>query len=291
MGIQTGGFRPGEFGPPPEAAGLPSDMGMHQASGKNPSGYAGRGRSAALGSGDVARNWSAADLRVMGNFVRSNFRDYSVFSREWYAQHPVSWCAGGYAHDIWSGTDWADVTGWLGGDWSNYEYTYGDELTYENNTVYLYGRPIANADKYYDSAVSIAQAGERANIPSAAQSVNSEPGSTEAKWLPLGVFEAIPNGAKSGNMIFQLAVNKAGIVRGNYFDAAANNAQLVNGSIDKDTQRVAWIVADRKSIIFDCGLYNLTRAETPVLVHMGKDKNEQWIFVRLEQNPNGTPKQ
>ena len=53
--------------------------------------------------------------------------------------------------------------------------------------------------------------------------------------------------------------------------------------IDKKTQRVAWVVEDKKNIIFDTGLYNLTKDETPVLVHMGKDKTEQWLLVRLKQ--------
>jgi hypothetical protein len=50
---------------------------------------------------------------------------------------------------------------------------------------------------------------------------------------------------------------------------------------------VAWAVADKASVIFDCVLYNLTRAETPVLVHMGPDKNEQWVFVRLAREEAG----
>ena len=91
--------------------------------------------------------------------------------------------------------------------------------------------------------------------------------------------------------MFQLAVNKAGIIRGNYYDTADKNVQLIEGSVDKKTQRVAWVVADKKNIIFDCGLYNLTQAETPVLVHMGKDKNEQWTFVRMKQPADGTAKQ
>lgn len=293
MGIQTGGFRPGQFGPPPKSMGLPSDIGLHQSVEYH---HAQTGTARGLSvvkpavAGDATRNWSAADLRVQGNFVRSTFRDYNIFGRNWYRQYPGAWYARGFARSVWSATDWADVTGWFGGDWPVYGYMYGSDLTYENNDVYLYGRPIATAAKYYDAAVAIAQAGERANIPSETPVANEQFDPTKAKWLPLGVFEAIPSGAKSSNMIFQLAVNKAGIIRGNYFDTKDKNVQLVEGSVDKDTQRVAWVVADKKGIIFDCALYNLTRAETPVLVHMGKDKNEQWTFVRLQQEPNGTAK-
>ena len=65
--------------------------------------------------------------------------------------------------------------------------------------------------------------------------------------------------------IFQLGINKAGVVRGNYFNTADEVTQQIQGAVDKVTQRISWIVADRKKIVFDTGLYNLTKKETPVL--------------------------
>ena len=51
------------------------------------------------------------------------------------------------------------------------------------------------------------------------------------------------------------------------------------------------LAADKKpNIVFDTGLYNLTKPESSILVHFGKDKNEQWTLVRLKQ-PDGTAKQ
>jgi hypothetical protein len=278
MGIQTGGFRPGQFGPPPgqrgSSAGMPSDLGLHQAGSERAAGYKGspRGPSAANG----VQNWSAADLRAQGNSTRSNFRDYNVFGRDWFAQYPKAWYTRDYARGIWTGASWEDVNTWFGSGLPLYDYTYGNELTYENDDVCVDGHPIATAAKYYDSAAAIAQSGERANIPR-----DSAPGS----WLPLGVFQAIPSGATSGKMLFQLAVNKAGIIRGNYFDPPAKNMQLIQGAVDTGTERATWVVADRKNIIFDCVIYNLTKSETPVLVHMGADKAEQWVLVRLNKTP------
>jgi hypothetical protein len=252
MGIQTGGFRPGQFGPPPSA------------------------------------NHAAADLRVQGNIARSNFRDYNVFGRDWYVQYPGAWYTRGYAHSVWAAAAWSDVNAWLGGEFSAYQYTYGKELTYESGDVCLDGRPIATAGKYYDSAAAIAQSGERANIPRES-AANNQAIQAGANWLPLGVFEAIPSGATS-KMLFQLAVNKAGIIRGNYFDPPAKNMQLIQGAVDKETARAAWVVADRKNIIFDCVLYNLTKSETPVLVHVGKDKAERWLLIRMNQAPDSSKK-
>ena len=217
MGIKTGGFRAGQFGPPPTV------------------------------------NHTAADLRVQGNSVRSSFRDYNIFGRDWYARHPGAWNSRGYAQGVWSGANWAEINSWFGQGWPVSNFTYGINLTYEDNDVCLDGRPFATAAKYYQLAANIAQVGAQANIPRNPQAANGN-------WLPLGVFKAIPSAAKPSNMIFQLAVNKAGIIRGNYFDTADKNVQLLEGSIDQDTQRTAWVVADKKNIIFDSPLYNLSKA-------------------------------
>ena len=33
----------------------------------------------------------------------------------------------------------------------------------------------------------------------------------------------------------------------------------------------------------ETGLYNLTQDEAPALIHIGKDKTQQWMLVRLKQ--------
>ena len=49
------------------------------------------------------------------------------------------------------------------------------------------------------------------------------------------------------------------------------------------TQRVAWIVGDNKNTVGETGLYNLTKDKAPALIHIGKDKTQQWLLVRLKQ--------
>ena len=105
------------------------------------------------------------------------------------------------------------------------------------------------------------------------------------------MFEAIPGGEKSSQMTFQLAVNKDGIVRGNYYNTGDNNVQQVQGAVDKQTRRITWVVTDRKNVIFDTGLYNLTKDESTMLVHESPDKTEQWTLVRLQQPAAGAKTQ
>jgi hypothetical protein len=236
-------------------------------------------------------HWSAADGRVQGNYVRANYRDYGAFDRNWYRRYPGAWWARGFAAGVWTAATWPAINTWFGVDWPAIGYSYGDDITYVDNNVCLYGQPIATTDTYYQSAVDLAQTGEQANVPSEQPPANSDPFAppqnddekANAQWLPLGVFEAIPPGEKSSDMSFQLAVNKAGIIRGNYFDSSDKNAQQIQGAVDKTSQRVSWVVADRKNIVFDTGLYNLTKDESMILVHEGADKTQQWTLVRLKQ--------
>jgi len=230
----------------------------------------------------VTRNWSSADLRVQGNFVRNNFHYAGAFNRNWYRRYPGTWWTNNYAYGIWLPATWTALNNWFGEQWPPLSYDYGDNLTYVDNRVYMNDQPIASAADYYQSAATLAQTGEQADIPSE-QPSDQQADPASAQWLPLGVFEALRENEKTSTMMFQLAVNKAGVVRGNYFNTADEVTQQIQGAVDKVTQRISWIVADRKKIIFDTGLYNLTKKETPVLVHMDKDKTEQWLLVRLKQ--------
>ena len=58
--------------------------------------------------------------------------------------------------------------------------------------------------------------------------------------------------------------------------------------MDKNTQRAAWTVGDRKSPVYEAGIANLTRDETTLLVHFGKDDRQQFMLVRIQQ-PEGEP--
>ena len=44
-------------------------------------------------------------------------------------------------------------------------------------------------------------------------------------------------------------------------------------------------MGDKTSTIIETGLYNLTKDEAPALIHIGQDKTEQWLLVRLK-NPD-----
>jgi len=144
-------------------------------------------------------------------------------------------------------------------------------VTYEDNSVYINGDNVGTSEEYYNQAAGLASSGATAEA------------SPEGDWLPLGVFALTPAGQETSDISIQLAINKDGIVRGNYTDSAKNENQVVQGSMDKATQRVAFTVGDNTADVYETGLYNLTKEEAPAMLHHGKDSTEQMLLVRLQQ--------
>ena len=84
---------------------------------------------------------SPADLRVQGNYVRTNFNDYGAFGRGWYARYPGAWYAPGFAAGVWTAATWPTINNWFGVDWASIGYDYGNNITYVDNNVYVDAAP------------------------------------------------------------------------------------------------------------------------------------------------------
>ncbi|MGD9648497.1 MAG: hypothetical protein AB7U73_22495, partial [Pirellulales bacterium] len=105
----------------------------------------------------------------------------------------------------------------------------------------------------------------------------------QSEWQSLGVFGLVQGDDTTANDMFQLGLNKEGVIRGNYYNALSETTLPVYGSVDPKTQRAAWSIGDKKDIVYEAGLSNLTQEATPCLVHFGKDKTQQLTLVRIEQ--------
>ena len=53
--------------------------------------------------------------------------------------------------------------------------------------------------------------------------------------------------------------------------------------VDRESQRAAWQFSDDKdsSLVMEAGIYDLTKDETPALLHFDEDNSENWLLVRL----------
>jgi hypothetical protein len=177
---------------------------------------------------------------------------------------------------LWSTATWGTAASYCGyAEQPPVYYDYGTSVVYEDNSVYVNGDVAGTPEEYYDQAASLAATGAEAKTQS------------DGDWLPLGVFAFTKAENPTSDITIQLAVNKDGVIRGNYTDTATKQNQVVQGSVDKQTQRVAFTVGDNKANIIETGLYNLTKEESPCLIHLGKDSTEQWLLVRL-QNPEAS---
>ncbi len=223
---------------------------------------AGRGASFVNGQFVGGRSWAA----VNGAYTRWN-----AFTPGWIGQYPGAWWPGKWA--VW-GTAWAVATwpyasAYCGCSGEPVYYDYGSNVAYEDGTVYVDDQPVASAEEYYEQAGQIADAGV-------------EPANEE--WMPLGVFAVIAEeGQTQTDKIVQLAINRDGVIRGNFQDVMTDQVTPVVGSVDKTTQRVSMKLEGNDSVVVETGLYNLTNDEVPVLVHFGADRQEGRVLIRLQQ--------
>lgn len=205
--------------------------------------------------------------------VRTNYNHWGVYGHGWYTNHPGAWFAAGWgAGAAWNACTWGEAAVYCGYPVETpIYYDYGINVTYQDNSVYVNGQNVGTLEEYYNQASQLATAGSEAEAPS------------DGDWMPLGVFAMTKIDATTSDITIQLAVNKDGIIRGNYTDTNTDHTQIIQGSVDKSTQRVAFTVGDNKTNIVETGLYNLTKDEAPCLIQFGEDRTEQWLLVRLKQ--------
>ena len=136
----------------------------------------------------------------------------------------------------WNAASWGSCSSTCGYEESTppYNYDYGDNVTYQDGNVYFGEQSAGTEQQYAEQASALADAG-----------VQAKPAADE-KWEPLGVFAMVKGDETTSNDIFQLAINKDGIVRGNYYNAVSDSVTPVAGSLDKKTQRVAWTIGDEE---------------------------------------------
>jgi hypothetical protein len=215
--------------------------------------------------------------------LQSNYsqRYNDVFNTNWKTNHP--YLNNYYWHNhIWPNRPWAywwgpatwiALSSWVPWGWGTpLYYDYGSNFYYADDYVYFKGRRLASAPEYYNQAVRI---------------IDKAPKITDDKdqWMPLGVFAVTQEANKPSNMVLQLAVNKEGAIQGTYFNSEDNTAKPIKGMVDKESQRAVWTFADKNenAVIMETGIYNLTKDETGVLVHLGKERTQEWLLVRLNE--------
>jgi hypothetical protein len=218
-------------------------------------------------------------MAYRGGFARTGFGYYNCFRPGWWDRYPGCWFAPGWAAGLaWMAPTWPVLYPYLGFTAQPYSYDYGSDIVIQDNTVYVGGQDAGTPAQYAQQAINLADAGVKADAPATGD------------WKPLGVFALLQGDEKKSNNLFQLAVNKDGIIRGNYYEGLTDTTTEVFGSVNKKTQRAAWTIGKKKDRVFEAGIYNLTQSEAPCLLHLGADRTQQLLLARIDPPKNGQAK-
>jgi hypothetical protein len=234
--------------------------------------------------------WSGWALGVRSNWGFVPRRSVWFTGSWWSGRHfPISgWHYHRWAHSHpwrfwWTVPAWGTLaTNWF--TWSApvtvwqqpvfYDYGSQGNVVFQDNSVYIGGTQVATTEQFAMSAMALA------TVPPP----ETEEQAAEVEWMPLGTFAVSTNEKDiDPDLILQLAVSRDGIISGTLYNTETNQAQAVQGQVEKETQRVAFRIGESESIVVETGLYNLTQEQAPVLVHFGTDRDENWLLVRLEE--------
>ncbi len=240
---------------------FPTDVGLSDSSAATPG-------AAAHSTLFMSRSAMASQARA----VRSSFRQYDSFSPAWYAANPRAWAfAAGSGLDAWASATPQALAGWCGISGPPQYLDYGNNVVLANGHVFVNGADVGTAEQYSQQASALAEQGRTATTAAG------------ESWMPLGVFALAQGTEGTSNQLYQLAMDKNGIIRGNFYEPGVETNAVVYGKADKTSMRAAWCVGDSKKVVFETGLFNLTSLHTPLLVHFGTEKTQQWLLVRLEK--------
>jgi hypothetical protein len=244
--------------------------GVHTGVGYNPYGSAATRSVYRSGpSGTYYRNTTA--VRGQSTYVRTSVSTYPCFRPNWYRNNPGVWYAAGWAsaNAVWRYPAWPALVDY-GYPATPVYYDYGDNVVYQTENVYVNGEPVGTPQEFSQQASELAETGKKAEAPKTDE------------WMPLGVFAMVQGDEQTSNNIFQLALNKKGVLRGTYYDAVTDVTYPLAGAVDPKTQRAAWTVGDRKTPVYEAGIANLTKEATTMMVHY-TERSSQFTLVRLEE--------
>ena len=162
------------------------------------------------------------------------YTHWNCFGPGWVNNYPNYWWPGKWAvaTTAWATATYAMAGGYCGCSSEGTYYDYGENVTYQDGTVYQDGQPVASQDEYYNQAEQIAASGKETN---------------GEDWMPLGVFALVDDGQTKTDKVAQLALDKEGVIRGNFHDILADTVTPITGAVDKAQQHRAQVRGERQA--------------------------------------------
>ena len=231
-----------------------------------------------------ARTQYLTQRTALAKSVRTSLaqRTAVMFTPSWWLTRKPLWnhCRWHYLHTRpatywWGWATWSTLNNWVVYDYSEpWEYEYNYNVVFDEDAVFINEEPVATAEDYIEIGEELA--GDP--LPD-----------TEAKddWLPLGVFAiATSDSDRTPEMLLQLVMSKDGKISGSYYHWETQSLRMVHGSVDKETQRVAFLIGEGNNNVVEVGLAGLAEDETPMWVHFGGERTQTWTLIRIEPSPS-----
>lgn len=174
----------------------------------------------------------------------------------------------------------AEGSGGGGGKHSSNNTSSVTNVSYNGGNVYINGDTAGTEQDYYNQALALANSGAQY-----ATTAEQDPNATVSadQWQALGVFSLVQQGQTESNMLLQLAINKQGIIRGNYFNQLTQESSQVYGSLNKETRRISFTIGQNNNTVFDTSLADVSKDDAPVLVHYSATNTQPMMLVRVQQ--------
>ena len=151
-----------------------------------------------------------------------------AFTADWYAKHPQAWQPAKSSADWWKTADVATISAWLGQP---------AQLVMAAGTTADSGGTVATA-----GGADIGADGLQSVLVLPAGHQNAV-GPADSDWLPLGVFAVVPPGTQDtaqAHNYQQLAVDRQGTIKGNFFDTISGTVQPITGTVDRTALNSSW---------------------------------------------------
>ena len=146
-------------------------------------------------------------------------------------------------------------------------------------------------EKLQAAGINPQQLANLAHSPAASGTTSTTAVAVEEKWEPLGVYSLVEPGQKDSTTLFQLAINKDGIVRGNYMNQITNEKAQVQGALDKKTGQISWYVGSNPTTMFETNLSEIAKKNSKIVVQFGADSTQQMALIRLPAPKPGEGKE
>ena len=164
------------------------------------------------------QNWRQENLGNVRDYWQNNWGNYG----DWYGD---SWWNNNHidypyypGFGFWAGAAWAGLSGWGDYGWTEpIYYSYGDNVYYDDGSVYYGDQPVCTEEQYIEQAEAIAF-----SVPEVKPAAKD--------WMPLGVFAITQDGEPTGadpTMFLQLALSKQGVINGTFQNTATNTVKAV----------------------------------------------------------------